>query len=56
MGGCSDLKASLGDAVKQESEVCKHERFERQIVIDPIPALFVCALPDGFLNLAAAHG
>jgi len=50
------LKASLGDAVKQKSEVCKHEQFERQTVIDPIPALLVCALPDGPLNLAAAHG
>ena len=54
-GGCPDLKASPGDAVKQKSEVCKLNSFERQTVIDPIPALLVCALPDGPLNLAAAH-
>jgi hypothetical protein len=47
------LKALLGDAVKQKPEVCKHEQFERQTVIDPIPALLVCALPDGLLNAKA---
>jgi hypothetical protein len=50
------LKASLGGAVKQNQRVCKQEQFERQTVIDPIPGLLVCALPDGPLNLAAAHG
>jgi len=37
-------------------EVSKRERLERQIVIDPIPTLFVRALPHGPLKLAAAHG
>ena len=31
-------------------EVSKRERLERQTVIDPIPALFVCVLPDGPLQ------
>jgi hypothetical protein len=32
-------------------EVSKRERLERQIVIDPIPTLFVCALPHGPLEV-----
>jgi hypothetical protein len=28
-------------------EASKRERLERETVIDPIPALFVCVLPDG---------
>jgi hypothetical protein len=31
-------------------EVSKRERLKRQTVIDPIPALFVCVLPDGPLE------
>jgi len=27
-------------------EVSKRVRFERQTIIDPIPALFVCVQPD----------
>ena len=34
-----------------ELEVSKRERLKRQTVIDPIPALFVCALLDGPLEL-----
>jgi hypothetical protein len=49
------LKASLGDAVKQNQSF-KHEQVERHTVLDPIPAFLVCALSDGPLNLAAAHG
>jgi hypothetical protein len=37
-------------------QVSKRERLERQTVIDPIPALFVCCCPTGPLNLAAADG
>jgi hypothetical protein len=44
------------EAIARRLEVSKGERLERQIVIDPIPTLFVCALPHGPLKLGAAHG
>jgi len=31
--------------------VSKLERLERHTVIDPIPALFVCVLPDGYFKV-----
>jgi hypothetical protein len=37
----------MTEAMQEGLEVSKRERLERQIVIDPIPTLFVCALPHG---------
>jgi hypothetical protein len=31
-------------------EASKRERLERKTLLDPIPALFVCVLPDGLLE------
>jgi len=43
-GGCSDLRVELAAAHGIKLRVSE---LERQTVIDPIPALFVCVLPDG---------
>jgi len=34
--------------------VSKRERLEQQTVADPIPALFVCVLPDGPLKFGGS--
>jgi hypothetical protein len=49
------LRVELAAAHGIKLDVSKHERLE-QTVIDPILALLDWVLPDGPLNLAAAHG
>jgi hypothetical protein len=39
-----EVKLAAAHGIKLE--VSKRERLERQTVIDPIPALFVCVPPD----------
>jgi hypothetical protein len=34
-------------------EVSKRERLEPQTVVDPVPALFVCVLPEGQLEFGS---
>jgi hypothetical protein len=40
------FEGRTGSAHGIKLEVSKRERLERQTVIDPIPVLFVCVLPD----------
>ncbi len=49
-GRCPDLRVGLAATHGIKLEVSKRERLERQAVIDPVPALFVCVLPDGSLE------
>ena len=45
-----DLRVEMITAHGIKLQVSKRERLERQTIIDPIPALFVCVLPDGLLE------
>jgi hypothetical protein len=49
------LRIELAAAHRIKLRASEPERLERETVIDPIPALFVCMLPDDPSNLAAAH-
>jgi hypothetical protein len=44
------LRVELAAAHRIKLKVSKRERLERQTVDDPIPASFVCVLPDGPLE------
>src|SRR5258708_5207856 len=47
---CPDLRVEVAASHGIKLEVSKRERLERQTVIDPTLALFVCELPDGPLE------
>ena len=52
--GWPDLRVELAVAHGMKLGVSKRERLEQQTVADPIPALFVCVLPDGPLKFGGS--